>query len=317
MPLEYHREWLELAKPWLERAQANKPPMHDVEARRAKFEGLFAKEAGSIKLPEDVEQTIHHVQAEDGHQIPVYHLRNKRTSRKGNGPAILHIHGGGFFSFRAAHSVPGLAQYVSNTDLTIFSVDYRLAPENPFPVPLEDCWSALKWIHLHASGLSIDLKRVAVMGESAGGGLAAAVTLLARDRALTPSLAKQILVYPMLDDRTRTDHTGGLCFFDIDDNITGWTAYLGKDAGAANVSPYAAPGRVQNVEGLPSLYLECPQLDLFLHENVEYVRKFLQANIPTEFHIFEGLPHGFQSMAPTAEITKSIVANRVRAMTTF
>jgi acetyl esterase/lipase len=116
----------------------------------------------------------------------------------------------------------------------MLSIEYRLALEHPFPIPLEDCWSALQWIRSNASELNIDPSRIAIMGESAGGGLAANVSFLARDRGLSPPLAKQILIYPMLDDRTNLDTTDGLAFFDVSDCITGWAAYLGKDVVGSN-----------------------------------------------------------------------------------
>jgi acetyl esterase/lipase len=184
-------------------------------------------------------------------------------------------------------------------------------------VPLDDCWAALKWIYNNAHQLSINPARIAVMGESAGGGLAAALTLMARDQGLSPPLAKQILVYPMLDDRTNTNHAGKLAFWDENDNITGWTAYLGSKVGSDEVAPYAAPARVESVEGLPSLYLDCPQLDIFVHEGMEYARRFVATNIPTECHIYPSLPHGFEGMASGISATKQAMSNRYKAMSSF
>jgi acetyl esterase/lipase len=129
-----------------------------------------------------------------------------------------------------------------------FAVEYRLAPEHPFPTPLEDCYAALTWVNSHAVQLGVDPTRVAIMGDSAGGGLAAGVALLARDRGLQPPLAKQILINAMLDDRnqSRFEHLQGLATWDPDDNLTGWAAYLGRvEAGKpdADVSIYGAPSR--------------------------------------------------------------------------
>jgi acetyl esterase/lipase len=121
----------------------------------------------------------------------------------------------------------------------------------------------------------------------------------------------------MLDDRICTDYTEGLCFFDLDDAITGWAAYLGDGMGAEGVSPYAAPARATDVTGLPDLYLECPQLDVLLPENLRYVQRFVEAKIATEFHLLEGLPHGFISLAPTASASKIAIETRLRAMITF
>jgi acetyl esterase/lipase len=185
MVLSYDPQWLQLAKPTLERAQAIKPALHDVEARRAKFEDILGNKQNSFQLPNSIEYFVHQVPAAGGQQIDIHHVRNKNTSAIDPGPVILHVHGGGYISFQAVHSVPALAQNVSSTGVAMISINYRLAPENPFPIPLEDCWSALIWVQNHASALHIDPSRIAVMGESAGG-LAAGLTFLARDRVLTP-----------------------------------------------------------------------------------------------------------------------------------
>jgi len=121
----------------------------------------------------------------------------------------------------------------------------------------------------------------------------------------------------MLDDKKKPDHTRGLAFWDADDNVTGWTAHLWNNVGAENVSEYAAPARTRSVEDLPRLYLECPQLDILLQENLEYVRRFGEANISTEFHLYEGLTYGFAGLAPTAVSIQRARQNRIRAMTTF
>lgn len=155
------------------------------------------------------------------------------------------------------------------------------------------------------------------MGESAGGNLAVGLALLARDRELSPPLAKQILVYPMLDDRTTTNNVGELAFWSAEDNITGWTAYFGPNAGTDSASPYAAPARAGSVHGLPPLYLDCPQLDIFALEDAKYAMHVMAAKIPTELHVYERLPHGFEGFAPTCSAVKRAYANRARAITTF
>ena len=268
-------------------------------------------------MPDDVEKTVHLVPTKDGHQVAVYHYRRKSEPKEGADPAILHAHGGGFIALSAEECAVPHIRSVSRTGIQILTVDYRLAPENPYPTPLNDCWAALQWLYANSKELSIDPSRIAVMGESAGGGLAAALSIMARDQSLSPPLAKQILVYPMLDDRTTVNHVGELAFWNEVDNITGWTAYLGPRAETDKVEPYAAPARVESVLGLPPLYLDCGQLDMFLNEGLEYVRRFVAAGIPTECHIYPGLPHGFEALAPSARLTKQALANRERAMTSF
>ncbi|KAJ5613342.1 hypothetical protein N7510_006536 [Penicillium lagena] len=315
MTLQYDPEFASLAGPALQQlAQTPRPAVHDIATRRAMMEAMTNE---NFELPNNVEKITHHVPAPDGHQVTVYHFRLRREIREAREPAIVHIHGGGFIALSAAQTSEPLAIATARTGVQIFTVDYRLAPEHPYPVPLDDCWAALQWVYEHTGQLSVDPSRIAVMGESAGGGLAVALALKARDHTLTPPLAKQILMYPMLDDRTATNHAGDLAFWTLDDNITGWTAYLGSDVGTNKVVPYAAPARVQSVEGLPPLYFDCPQLDIFVHEGVEYVHRFVTANIPTECHIYPGLPHGFEALAPSASITSLVVGNRHKAMSSF
>lgn len=316
MPLQYDPEFIKEATPILQLlGSAGKFPAHDVEGRRAYF-GSFTRQ--TPPLPENVEKIVHQVPVSDDYDIPVLHIRVKgKEASQGGEPAILHIHGGGYFLLSAEQCSPPLVNAVSQTGVQILSIDYRLAPENPYPVPFNDCWAALQWVYANTKELNIDPTRIAVMGESAGGGLAAAMTLKARDTALSPPLAKQILIYPMLDDRTTTNHAGDMAFWTAEDNITGWTAYLGPDRGTDTIEPYGAPARVESVEGLPPLYLDSAQLDIFVHEDLDYARRFVAANIPVDLHIYPGMPHGFEALAAGASVTKKVYENRYKAMTSF
>lgn len=326
MPLQYDPEFAKLASPVLQfLEQAKLPTIHDIDTRRANLTAFSDQKALSAQIPNDVEQITHYARTTDKHDMTILHFRKKkengeeqRTTPTAPGPAIVHMHGGGLIALSATIGIPSLSKFVSQTGVQILSIDYRLAPENQFPVPLDDCWTGLKWIHSHAQELSIEMARIAVMGESAGGCLAAGLALLARDRWLSPPLAKQILLCPMLDDRTTVNHVGKLAFWTEEDNITAWTAYLGAaDIGTDSVSPHAAPARVDSVQGLPPLYLDCPQIDIFAQEGMKYAARFMAANIPTELHVYEGLPHGFEGFAPTCGAVKRAIANRATAMTTF
>jgi acetyl esterase/lipase len=144
--------------------------------------------------------------------VPVYHFRKKLPPREGGEPANINIHGGSYITLSAAECATPHRASVSQTGFQILSIDYRLAPESPYPVLLDDCWAALQWIYSNTKRFSINPARIAVMGESAGGGLAAALTLLARDRVLSPPLAKQILIHATLDDRTNTKHADAMAF---------------------------------------------------------------------------------------------------------
>lgn len=293
-------------------AMANmpKPALHDVEARR-QILASFAS-ASPPEIPAEIDHEILSIAAADGYEISVWRFRNKSSTKPG--PAVLHIHGGGFISLSPVMNAAQLCQYALETGVQIFSVDYRLAPEHPYPTPLEDCWDALSWINKNADSLGVDVSRVGVMGESAGGGLAAGLTLLARDRGLSPPLRRQILGYPMLDDRNADDDAVAFTLWNKDDNITGWTAYLGNKIGGDDVQIYAAPSRATDVANLPPLYLDVGQLDIFVKENADYVRKFIEAGIEVEFHAYPGLPHGFDGVAPEHPVTKAFYVNRSRQL---
>jgi triacylglycerol lipase len=189
----------------------------------------------------------------------------------------------------------------------IVAVDYRLAPETRFPGAIEDCYAALAWTHAHAAELNIDPTRIGVMGESAGGGLAAALALLARDRG-EHALAFQHLIYPMIDDRTciaADPHPYvGEFVWTPERNHFGWSSLLGVEPGSEGVSPYAAAARAEDLTGLPPTYIATGALDLFLEENLAYARRLIRNGVPVELHVYPGGFHGFY-LDPKAEITRT------------
>jgi len=222
-------------------------------------------------------------------------------------PCILHMHGGGYV-LGAAEDMEFIHRPLSeDLDCVIVSVDYRLAPETVYPGALEDCYCALQWLHSNAIELGIDAGRIGVMGESAGGGLAAALALLARDRGEL-KLSFQHLVYPMIDDRTGTPSDAkklvGPYTWNAAHNQFGWQALLGYEAGGDNVSPYAAAARETDLSGLPATYLATSTRDLFLEENMDYAHRLMQAGVATELHVYPGGFHGFDIL------TKAAVAER-------
>ena len=227
-------------------------------------------------------------------------------------PALLHIHGGGYVLGLAAGSGPGNVRTAAEVGCVVVSVDYRLAPETVAPGAVEDCYAVLGWLHAEADSLGIDRSRIAVGGESAGGGLAAALALLARDRGEYP-LCFQMLIYPMIDDRTATSASGnpntGEFVWTRSSNMYGWQSLLGEAPGGEDVSAYVAPARAQNLAGLPAAYISVGALDLFLEEDIEYARRLLHAGVPTELHVYPGAYHGFEL---AAEARVSQVAERQR-----
>ncbi|HWK35431.1 alpha/beta hydrolase [Sphingomonas sp.] len=221
-------------------------------------------------------------------------------------PTILHIHGGGYVAGRAASGEPRHRLLAGTLGCRIVSVDYRLAPETPFPGALLDCHAALDWIFASGADGGHDLTRIGVMGESAGGGLAAALALYARDERTHP-LAFVHLTYPMLDDRTGSlvdpHPTAGEFVWTAADNRFSWSSLLGGAPGGDGVSAHAAPARAADLSGLPPLYLATGALDLFIDENLDFARRAARAGVPVELHVYPGAFHGFD-LVPGAAVSQ-------------
>ncbi len=232
-------------------------------------------------------------------------------------PAVLHIHGGGYTRGSAAIMLPSLQALATALDCVIVSVDYRLAPGTRFPGSLEDNYSALKWLYGNARELGVDASRIAVMGESAGGGHAAMLAIAARDRGEVP-LLYQALIYPMLDDRSGTTrqvppHIGTLVWT-RDANRSGWTALLGVPAGAPQVPEGAVPARVANVAGLPPAFIGVGGIDLFVEEDIAYAQRLNNAGVPVELNVVPGGFHAFDIFEPNAPVTTQFRAALTNAL---
>jgi acetyl esterase/lipase len=215
-------------------------------------------------------------------------------------PAVVTIHGGGYVIGSYDMDSMVLDRWCTALGVVGISVEYRLAPETPYPGPVEDCYAALCWAHQHADELGIDPNRIGVYGLSAGGGLAAALALLARDRGEVP-LAFQLLDCPMLDDRATTAsiQAGGLYVWDAASNEFGWRSYLGPRYGSVEVPPYAAAARATDLTGLPPSCVVVGSIDGFRDEDMAYAQRLNQAGVPCELHVIAGLPHAYQ-LAPAA-----------------
>ncbi len=211
-------------------------------------------------------------------------------------PAFVHLHGGAFLMGNPGFAARENTNLAADLGCLIVSVDYRCAPEDPAPAAIEDSYAALAWIHDNAGKLGVDTARVAIGGDSAGGGLAASLALLARDRGQYP-VCFQLLIYPMLDDRTAVSTTvnpnvGEFVWNNVS-NLFAWGAYLGQAPGSDGVSPYAAAARATDLTGLPPAYIGVGALDLFMQEDIAYAERLLAAGVPTELHIFPGCFHSF------------------------
>jgi len=233
-------------------------------------------------------------------EVPI-RIYQPRAAAPGPRPCVLEIHGGGFLFGNIEMMDPWCQNVASVLGAVVVSVEYRLAPEDPFPAGLEDCYTALKWTAENAAQLGIDSRRIAVAGQSAGGGLAAATALVARDRG-GPSLCFQLLEIPELDDRLDTPSM--LAFQDTPlwnrpNAVWSWKHYLGPDH-RGEPSHYAAPARAKDLAGLPPAYVSTMEFDPLRDEGILYALRMLQAGVPVELHSYPGTFHGSAMVANAA-----------------
>jgi acetyl esterase/lipase len=289
------------------------PPADDVQTRRVTLDAMLEYFNNQAQPPaDDVEIFDREVTTADGATLPA---RWYRRPSGNTGAAVLYLHGGGMI----VGSVPifdgPVSRYVARTGVPMLSLQYRLAPEHPHPVPVEDAYAGLTWLAGHAVELGIDPARIAVMGDSAGGGLAAGAAVLSRDRH-GPAIARQLLIYPMLDDRTTTPdpYIAPFAGWSYDDNATGWNALLGTGHENRDIDPAAAPGRLRDARGLPAAYIEVGQLDVFRDESLRYALTLSQAGVPVELHLHPGVPHEYDAIAFDADVSRRAQANRDRVL---
>lgn len=267
--------------------------------------GAARRAASVAPLPESVTVEDRVAPGQDGQpDVPVrlYRPRNARTPM----PAFYWIHGGGMVGGAVDASDAYCAWIAEELGVLVGSVEYRLAPEHPYPAPLDDCHAGLRWFVEHADELGIDRGRVALGGASAGAGLAAGLALRVRDEGEI-ALCYQHLVYPMLDDRNDTLSSHAILdgrVWNRAANLVGWSAYLAGRAGSPNVEAYAAPARATDLAGLPPAYVCVGTLDLFLDEDITYARRLLDAGVPTELHVYPGAFHGSTGTVPNAALSR-------------
>lgn len=230
------------------------------------------------------------------------------------GPALLWIHGGGFVVGLAKQDDRLCAETAAQLGITVVSAEYRLAPETPFPGPLDDVTGVWEWLRAHAHELDIDPARVVIGGESAGAGLAAALVQRLHDTAVEQPIAEWLFC-PMLDDRTAArreldgiDHW----IWNNTANHFGWASYLGEEPGAPALPDYAAPARREDLTGLPATWLCVGDIELFHDEDVDYARRLAQAGVDVTLDIVPGAPHGFENWAAATAPAQRLLA-RARA----
>jgi len=266
------------------------PPfdLADPVAARAGFEELIGSmvlEVPGIEALDITDRAVTGWEGDPDVGIRVYAPRE----RSGLVPGIVTIHGGGFMigSVETEH-------VALDTGALVVSVEYRLAPEHPFPAAVHDCYAALRYLHAQAAELGVDPARIALAGVSAGGGLAAATALLARDLG-GPAVCFQLLHIPELDDRLETPSMRAFTDSPMWNRplaVQSWTAYLGPMLGADDVSPYAAPSRATDLSGLPPAYVSTAEADPLRDEGILYGLRLLQAGVSVEIHQFPGTFHG-------------------------
>ena len=238
-------------------------------------------------------------------------------SAPGLRPVYLHLHGGGYVLGNPEQNDTSSRQLVVDLSCRVVSVDYRLAPETPFPGALEDCYAVLGWLFRESQSLGIDRTRIAIGGESAGGGHAAALALLARKHNEYP-ICLQLLDAPMLDDRTGSSADRhpfcGEFVWTPAKNRVGWQALLGRDPGGPDVPADAVPARALDLSGLPPAFIAVGALDLFLEEDMEFARRLMRAGVPTELHVIPGAFHGFGIAGDTAQPVRTHIRLRRDAL---
>jgi acetyl esterase/lipase len=232
-------------------------------------------------------------------------------------PAILHTHGGGYILGSAKSEVRFLQETARTLDCTIASVEYRLAPETRYTGSVEDNYAGLAWLHRNAGELGVDADRIALMGESAGGGHAALLAIAARDRGEVP-LVLQALIYPMLDDRTGSSRTVpphiGAIGWDPPANRYGWRSFLGTEPGGSGVPAAGVPARLDDLRGLAPAFVAVGGVDLFVSEDIDYARRLTDAGVPTELLLVPGAFHGFDRVAPETRLSRSFTAAKHEAL---
>ncbi|MET0494399.1 MAG: alpha/beta hydrolase [Actinoplanes sp.] len=305
--LSIDNELLEAASAIAAAAPTTPPVIDDWKTRRANIDALYGALAAANTPDDRIEVVDFTVPSSDGHTVP---LRLYKPENPPNA-LVVYVHGGGLI----AGSLDGYdhvcRRYAGEAGVAMIAVDYRLAPESPFPKAVDDCIAAVQWAIEHAAE-RVPGARVALMGDSAGGGLAAATALVCRDRRIGP-LAAQILIYPMLDDRTAAADPAVEPFlaWSVADNITGWRAYLGDKYGTDDVPASASVARAGSLHDLPTAYLEVGQLDLFCAETVAYATRLMEHGVAVHLCVRPGAFHGFDQLAPASRVAQSAYADRV------
>lgn len=266
--------------------------------------------ARAIPVPEntkssDVRTTSHTIKGPESDLLMKIYQPINRVQEKV--PGLFWIHGGGYVLGHPDVEDGICERFAVDSNCVVVSVNYRLAPEYPYPAAIEDCYAGLKWMADNAEAFNIDKSKIAIAGPSAGGGLTAALALMACDKG-KPEVMFQMPLYPMIDDRNETPSSYEINeksmpkAWNRENNLIAWRMYLG-DHVSDEISPYAAPTRANDLSGLPPAYICVGQLDPFRDETINYVTRLAQAGVPVEFHLYPGCFHGFDAICNNAKIS--------------
>ena len=281
----------------------------DIVQRRAAVAELLA----ALEIPPNPnvtseDRTVPGPEGEPDIKVRIY----RPAEETGTLPGIYFIHGGGMILGDIDEEDPVATMICEHVDAVVVSVEYRLAPEHPYPAPVEDCYAGLVWMARRAEELRFDPDRLAVYGGSAGGGLTIATSMLARDRGF-PALRFQMPIYPMIDDRNETPSCHEITdigLWDRAGNIEAWQWYLGD----GKADQYAAPARAEDLTGLPPTYIDVGTVDVFRDEDIAFATRLMQAGVPTELHVNPGAYHAAEVFAPDAALSQRIWARRIEAL---
>ncbi len=286
----------------------------DLAGARASLAELYAAINTGAPNPR-VDHTDHHAPGRDGN--PDVMVRVFRpVDAAGTLPCLYWTQGGGYVLTAPDMDDQFCEEIAEKHHCVVVSVDWRRAPEHPFPAPAEDCYAGLAWTVSNAAELNIDPDRVVIGGHSSGGGSTAGLALLVRDRGEF-TIAHQLLIYPMLDDTNSTPASYLVTdpkVWNRTSNEIGWRGYLGDTYGTDDVSPYAAPTRMENLSGLAPATVLTGELDLFVDEDVTYAQRLMQAGVPTELHVYRAAHHGFDRMVPQSKVAQRFIADRDAAL---
>ena len=283
----------------------------DIKERRNTVDSLLRMMIAELPPIENVVMEDRNIPGPDGSPevgVRIY----KPVDVSGSLPGMFFIHGGGMIMGSIEGENLKAAMLCETIQAVVVSVEYRLAPENPHPAPVQDCYEALVWMSKNATELGFDPDRLAIVGGSAGGGLAVATALMARDQEF-PKLCFQMANYPMIDDRNETPSSKEITdvgIWDREANLEAWDWYLGGKP----ADEYAAPARAKNLSDLPPTFIDVGEIDLFRDEDIEFATRLLQAGVTTELHVYPGAYHASEAFAPDAELSKQIWAKRIEAL---